>query len=114
MLWRNLHQHDLYKNGVNCIALIASPWEIENISGYNRDNSFVLKNFSVQVSGGIWFPCIPSDTDEESELGVLLSFANFHNAEVTGVSVIAKDNGELTLWTLMSATIRRLPTVIFI
>ena len=97
MLWRNLHQHDLYKNGVNCIALIASPWEIENISGYNRDNSFVLKNFSVQVSGGIWFPCIPSDTDEESELGVLLSFANFHNAEVTGVSVIAKDNGELTL-----------------
>lgn len=93
----NLHEISAYKNSVNCIALIASPWAFENISEFKSDNSFLLKDFAVQVTGGVWFPCILSETGTESEIGVLLSFANFHNAEVTGVSVIAKDNGELTL-----------------
>ena len=97
MRYDNIHNNNAYNNSIDCISLFASPLKTENIPEYKRNNSFVLKDLNIKVTGGVWFPCIILETGKESENGVLLAYANFHKTEISCVSIIAKDNGELTL-----------------
>lgn len=94
--WYEPHQH-----GRDCVALFACPWETENNPAFKRDNFLILKDLNLRLEDGLWYPVKNPGANnpafKEYSVGVLLSYVNFHKAEISNLNIVAKDNGEVTL-----------------
>ena len=95
------HWYNPHIKGRNCVALFACPWEAEKNPAFKRDNCFTLRDFNIRLEDGLWFPYKnPAQTDPvaaETTNGALISYVNFHEANLSNLNIVAENNGEITL-----------------
>lgn len=89
-----------YSRGKDRLIVFGSPWKSETSIKYERTNRLTMQNFSLRLEEALWYPykrpMVPHNGIEVT-LGVVISYANFHNAEINGLDIKVKDNGEFTI-----------------
>lgn len=92
--------YEIDSKGSNCLACFSSPTANEQVPAFKKDNCFKLQNLTLRMrdgsaEGGLFYPFI--DKFDEVMLGVLITYANFHKAEIVNLNIKATKQGEISL-----------------